>query len=228
MKHLYKKISAVFLSSALLIGGYLSNGVIIYANSFSSGSFISINNNIWVSNDDDDIADVKSAVNIYNYKILAIDPSNAAIKVLSRYSSIKNFQSFKSGGSFLEYLKNSGMKKGIYKIKVGKHIFILEFKKNVEPGIDVFKNLDKLVNSPEKDKSEVIGGQKLHHYEILEYLPNKNNLDAIKEKYSGAPCKNFKSGMDFLIDLCFDRPAEGIWILIIGEQVFVIKFDKLY
>ena len=145
-----------------------------------------------------------------------------------------NLGPFDNGSNFLSYLKDNGVKRGVYKVKVGKHIFILQFLKNLNSGIDIFNNLNKLVGSPEKDISEVLGGQILCNYNVLKYNLNKKVIDDFIEfeRLSIKGSKSFKNGIDFLIDVLLPESPyiayDGVWRIKVGEVYFVIDFYKLY
>lgn len=127
MKNLYKKLSVVILSGVLFIGGYLSNGLIGYANSSSNG-FLE-------SEDKVNRRDIQVGEYMYGYKIIG---SNLHQK--DRFSDFEDglyakVLEFDASVLFLHHIFKQGLQQGLYLVKIGNYACLIRAYDNIEKGI---------------------------------------------------------------------------------------------
>lgn len=241
MKSVYKKVGVLILSGVLLVGAPLSNGLVSYANSVESNIY----NNRSIFSKYSDIADVKGCQKIYSYSILKQNPNKKyieyALSLGDNYGShkksgkkypinIKNFYLiFKDGHEFKQYLRDKGMKEGIYKIKVGEDVYLLKFYRNVPPGIKVFDHIDKWVYSREGDILKLKYAQYLYNFKVFAIDPDREFVSNLLKNYSSVYVlyNDFRSVSDFINYLQENRNklSKGFYRIFIEGFDVIIRFN---
>ena len=134
MKNLYKKLSVVVLSGALLIGGPLSSGLMAYANSDEVSIEIGNDSEEYVFGNEIRVGQFQYEYEIVYFGSKFIYNRNEFDKRFNIQE--KNKISFGSGMEFRWYLSDYGIEKGLYRVEVGDFYALLYFSNKVLPGID--------------------------------------------------------------------------------------------
>lgn len=157
------------------------------------------------------------------------DKDKKSGKIIKRYKIyIKNYyQKFKNVYEFMKNLLNQGMKKGIYKIKVGNDSYILKFYKDFNYEYEINMKINQLVRSKERDIWYIVGLQKKYNYKVIAINANEEVISKFIKKYPSIKLlKPFKNGYDFkeYLKKHKNQINKGVYKVEVGSLYAILEF----